>query len=292
MHCQHLRTLVPSLLLALLVGATTAQERKCYGVNGELQSADIQPCNADLPAGSHVACCNLAKSPPDICVGGGLCYSQDGGTIADLLVAYGCTDPTGKDVACQSYCENTGALTYNLHTCEDANWCCSPDGDKCCSLKHIRLNPRDVLPLVQAVTQTVAGGSTKTGTAAVVTETQTKTVKLDAAGQTTAVSGATAEVCPKDNSTVVGASVGAVLGAGLVASLIALGMVLRRQRETVAGVRGDGKGAFYPAGTVPTEMDSRPESQLHTSGSTGAPKLIYYTNKAIAFADYANIRFN
>ncbi|OBT62447.1 hypothetical protein VE03_08624 [Pseudogymnoascus sp. 23342-1-I1] len=258
MHCRHLRTLVPSLLLALLAGSATAQEQKCYGVNGVLQSAEIQPCNADLPTGSHVACCNLAKSPPDICVGGGLCYSQDGNTVADLLVAYGCTDPTGKDVACQTYCANTGAITYNLHTCEDANWCCSPDGDKCCSLTHIKLNPRDVLPLVQAVTQTIAGAITKTGTAAVVTQTETKTVKLDAAGQTTAVSGpTTAEECPKDNSTVVGASVGAVLGAGLLASLIALGMVLRRQRKTGAFVGADGKGAFYPAGIVPAEMDSR-----------------------------------
>ena len=149
---------------------------------------------------------------------------------------------------------DTGALTYNLHTCEDANWCCSPDGDKCCSLTHIKLNPRDVLPLVKAVTQTVAGATTKTGSGSVMTETETKTIKLDAAGQTTAVSGATvAEVCPKDNSTVVGA----VLGAGLVASLIALGMVLRRQRNVMGGVGSDGKGAFHPAGTVPAEMDSR-----------------------------------
>lgn len=153
---------------------------------------------------------------------------------------------------------DTGALTYNLHTCEDANWCCSPDGDKCCSLTHIKLNPRDVLPLVKAVTQTVAGATTKTGSGSVVTETETKTIKLDATRQTTAVSGATAaEVCPKDNSTVVGASVGAVLGAGLVASLIALRMVLRRQRNGMGGVGSDGKGAFHPAGTVPAEMDSR-----------------------------------
>lgn len=106
MHCRHLRTLIPRLLLALLAGSATAQEQKCYGVNGSLQSSDIKPCQADLPAGSHVACCNLTKDPPDICIGGGLCYSQDGNTIAQLLVAYGCTDPTGKDVACQTYCKS------------------------------------------------------------------------------------------------------------------------------------------------------------------------------------------
>lgn len=79
-------------------------------MNGELHGPEIQPCNADLPAGSHVACCNLTKSPPDICVGGGLCYSQDGQTIAQLLVAQGCTDPTGKDVACQRYCESESSF--------------------------------------------------------------------------------------------------------------------------------------------------------------------------------------
>ena len=114
MHCQHLSALVPGLLLALLAGsasaAATTDDRKCYGVNGVLHSSDIQPCNADLPAGSHVACCNLTKSPPDICVGGGLCLSQEGNTIADLLWAQGCTDPTGKDVACQSYCESESSF--------------------------------------------------------------------------------------------------------------------------------------------------------------------------------------
>ncbi|OBT50839.1 hypothetical protein VE04_08873, partial [Pseudogymnoascus sp. 24MN13] len=223
MHCRHLPSLIPRLLLALLASAptTTAQDQKCYGVNGSLQSSDIKPCQADLPAGSHVACCNLTKDPPDICIGGGLCYSQDGNTIAQLLVAYGCTDPTGKDVACQTYCKNTGALTYNLHSCEDANWCCSPDGDKCCSLPHITLNPRDVLPIAKAITRTVLGGGTTTtltGSAVVVTETETKTVKLDAAGQTTAVSetksGTTAEKCPKDKTVGVGVVGGSGAGRG------------------------------------------------------------------------------
>lgn len=157
---------------------------------------------------------------------------------------------------------DTGAITYNLHTCEDASWCCSPDGNKCCSLPHIALNPRDVIPFAKPITVTVAGGTTMTasntgsGTAAVVTETTTTTKVVGAAGETADVCSA-AGACPKDNSTVVGASVGAVLGAGLVASLIALGFVLRRQRKTVALVGADGKGAFHPAGTVPVEMDSR-----------------------------------
>lgn len=87
---------------------------------------------------------------------------------------------------------------------------------------------------------------------------ETKTVKVNAAGQTTAVTGATAEECPEDKSTVVGASVGAVLGAGLIASLIALGLVLKRQRGMAMGVGPDGKRAvYYPAGMDPAEMDSR-----------------------------------
>ncbi|KFX96205.1 hypothetical protein V490_03469 [Pseudogymnoascus sp. VKM F-3557] len=288
MHCQHLASLIPSLLVALLVGSATAAEQKCYGVNGVLAKSDIQPCNKDAPEGTFVACCNLGKSPPDICIKEGLCYTQDGLDIASIFMARGCTDPTGKDPACPQICPDVGALQYNLHACEDANWCCSGSGGKCCADKHIKFNPRTVLPPFGApVTVTVSAGTSGTGSTKVVTETETKTVGVDDAGKTAVVCSSadakptaevcssadakptadgatadgkvTAEECPKDNTTVVGASVGAVLGAGLIASLIALGVVLRKQKRTggFMGVGPDGKGVFYPAGTVPAEMDSR-----------------------------------
>lgn len=120
MHCQHLRTLVPRLLLALLAtssvisaaaaGATDSQQ--CYGVNGELRPSNIQPCISDRTAGAHVACCDLGKARPDICAGGGMCYSQEGNVIADLLTAQGCTDPTGKDPACPTYCKSESLPTH------------------------------------------------------------------------------------------------------------------------------------------------------------------------------------
>lgn len=88
------------------------------------------------------------------------------------------------------------------------------------------------------------------------TKTAIKTIKVNAAGQTTAVTGVTVEECPEDKSTVVGASVGAVLGAGLIASLIALGLVLKRQKAMGVGLDGKPAG-YYPAGINPAEMDSR-----------------------------------
>ncbi|KFY30239.1 hypothetical protein V493_02048 [Pseudogymnoascus sp. VKM F-4281 (FW-2241)] len=124
------------------------------------------------------------------------------------------------------------------------------------------MDPRDVLPIVKPMTLTVTSKVTGMGGAAAVAETETKmetkTVKVNAAGQTTAVTGVTAEECLEDKSTVVGASVGAVLGAGLIASLIALGLVLKRQKGLAMGVGPDGRrAAYYPAGMDIAEMDSR-----------------------------------
>ncbi|KFY20049.1 hypothetical protein V493_07756, partial [Pseudogymnoascus sp. VKM F-4281 (FW-2241)] len=197
---MHIQTgLLHPLLLALLATSAAAQgEQKCYGINGQPHSSDIQPCAADLPAGSHVACCNTTKSPPDICVGGGLCYNQGGKHVMDMLVAYGCTDPTGEDPACQKSCDNKGSLKYYLHACQDANWCCSDDRSPCCSLTRFKLNPLEIIPVVKPVTHTTGGDSTPTGTAAVVTT----TAQVDAAGQTVGVCGADAGAageCPKDN---------------------------------------------------------------------------------------------
>ncbi|KFY40288.1 hypothetical protein V494_03581 [Pseudogymnoascus sp. VKM F-4513 (FW-928)] len=79
MHCQNLRTLVSSLLLALLAtsshistaaaadAAADTNPQQCYGINGDLRPATIQPCNKDRAAGTHVACCDLGKTRPDIC---------------------------------------------------------------------------------------------------------------------------------------------------------------------------------------------------------------------------------
>lgn len=159
------------------------------------------------------------------------------------------------------------ATFYELHVCADGSWCCSPNASQKCCLADgngdVILNLRDILPIAKAVTVTVAGvksGSTATisftTSVAAVTKIATETV-TDAGRETLGVSTdavANANACPKDRSTIVVASVGAVLGACLIASLIALGVVLQRQK---GHRRAEARGMFYLPSTPPVEMDSR-----------------------------------
>jgi hypothetical protein len=81
----------------------------CYMLNGNLATSEFQPCNSNLPSGSNSACCNLGKSPPDICLGGGLCQRMDSTEANFAIYAVGCTDRTGKDAACPQYCPSAFA---------------------------------------------------------------------------------------------------------------------------------------------------------------------------------------
>lgn len=80
-----------------------AQSQECYWSNGMLANSDFKPCNQDRPVGSHSACCNLGKSPADVCLGGGLCEDEETNDVA-LIYAVGCTDASGEDPNCQQYC--------------------------------------------------------------------------------------------------------------------------------------------------------------------------------------------
>jgi hypothetical protein len=79
----------------------------CYLQNGNLANGDFQPCTNTQPSGSNRACCNLGKTPPDICLGGGLCQRMDATDGNFVIYAVGCTDPTGKDPVCPQYCPST-----------------------------------------------------------------------------------------------------------------------------------------------------------------------------------------
>ena len=64
----------------------------------------FQAPNADRPAGSQSACCNLGENPADICLGGGLCEDEETNNGNAMIFAVGCTDPSGEDPNCQQYC--------------------------------------------------------------------------------------------------------------------------------------------------------------------------------------------
>jgi len=82
----------------------------CYMLNGDLATSDFQPCTGNLPSGSNSACCNMGKSPPDICLGGGLCQRMDSRDGNFVIYAVGCTDRSGKDPVCPRYCPSAFLL--------------------------------------------------------------------------------------------------------------------------------------------------------------------------------------
>lgn len=88
----------------------------CYWLNGNLATSDFQPCNSNIPLGSNSACCNLGKSSPDICLGGGLCQRTDTTEANFAIYAVGCTDPTGKDAVCPQYCPSAFISSSCLYT--------------------------------------------------------------------------------------------------------------------------------------------------------------------------------
>lgn len=92
---------------ATLVAVTTSQ--KCYGLDGTQLDDTFAPCN---PTAKFSGCCATQKSSdPDICLSNGLCMS----TRADLVGMIwqnGCTDATGKDIACPKLCPSSMLQHY------------------------------------------------------------------------------------------------------------------------------------------------------------------------------------
>src|SRR5947207_16004979 len=95
----------PIFIVFLYLFLTTSASPSCYWSDGTLApSTYLQPCNSNLPVGSHSACCAFGRTPPDVCFSSGLCLTGSSYTSNGLIFANGCTDPTGKDSSCQQYC--------------------------------------------------------------------------------------------------------------------------------------------------------------------------------------------
>jgi hypothetical protein len=180
----------------------------------------------------HSACCNQGKTPPDFCLAGGFCYSQDGAHSNRRFWALGCTDSTGKDSACQRYCPtNTATGLYALNARSDGTWCCNDlTGDETCCNKANRTNTfrlDTVLSLHPAPSQTTPVGQTSGGgQTPTVTQTSTSTTTIfpntcsDAAG-------ATVSSCPAD--IIPGASIWSAIGGCLLTLVVTLLLLLRRK---------------------------------------------------------------
>jgi hypothetical protein len=85
-------------LIALAVG------QQCYDLGGNALDNSFAPCN---PGAKHSGCCATKRSSgADICLDSGLCMATRG-EFAGMIWQNGCTDRTGKDIACPKMCPSS-----------------------------------------------------------------------------------------------------------------------------------------------------------------------------------------
>lgn len=101
---------MPSLATSLSLFAAIfniAAGQQCFGVDGTKLDETFAPCNASA---KHSGCCATKRSTgADICLDSGLCMSTRG-EFSGMIWQNGCTDPTGKDVACPKMCPGMQSL--------------------------------------------------------------------------------------------------------------------------------------------------------------------------------------
>ncbi|KAH8803414.1 hypothetical protein F5884DRAFT_756696 [Xylogone sp. PMI_703] len=188
----------------------------CYYLNGDVGTSQIKPCTNHLPSGSHSACCNLGKSPPDICLGGGLCQRMDSTEGDFVIYAVGCTDPTGKDSACPQYCPSEFQI-YSLNPCWDgtiSSWCCNDQ--QTTSLCCVNNRGSFAFNLTTLGVSNNPSQSTPVGS----------TITTNVCSNTGAVTGDMAS-CPSKNGTIIGSAIGAFFAGTLIAGLLGAYFTLR-----------------------------------------------------------------
>jgi hypothetical protein len=86
-------------VFATFVALSISQQ--CFGLDGSQLDDTFAPCN---PKAKHSGCCATNKAPgADLCLNNGLCMSTTG-EITGMIWQAGCTDETGKDIACPRVC--------------------------------------------------------------------------------------------------------------------------------------------------------------------------------------------
>ncbi|KAK3986600.1 hypothetical protein QBC44DRAFT_352276 [Cladorrhinum sp. PSN332] len=120
-----------SLVLPSLETGQPTFPTQCYGINGQKISAT--QCNATATGNgtSHSSCCDESKQ--EACLSSGLCFATQRGDN-NTFWSQGCTDPTGMDPGCPSYCGRTSQFismpiqsSYTMLFCGGGAWCCCYD---------------------------------------------------------------------------------------------------------------------------------------------------------------------
>jgi hypothetical protein len=257
----------------------------CYMLNGDLATSEFQPCNSNLPSGSNSACCNLGKSPPDICLGGGLCQRMDTIEANFAIYAVGCTDRTGKDAACPQYCPSVFAFSsclymqkeswadfempkldqaifYSLNPCWNgtvSSWCCNDQEVNSCCVNNSGSFAFNLTALGASNGQSHAN---PTGPTATVTSCPAAN---SANGNTTS--------CLVGKSTVIGSSVGAFLAGTLIAGLLGLYLASRQLRKQRQKAVPNTAAYANPTSEWRTELEAIPSDALRPGQiGAGTPK--------------------
>ncbi|KAK4204755.1 hypothetical protein QBC40DRAFT_163950 [Triangularia verruculosa] len=132
------------LLAALFSFRPLVEAAQCYGINGQKTSGTQCNSKASGIGSSHSSCCD--ESRQEACLSSGLCFATQRGDNHTFW-SQGCTDPTGMDPACPSYCGRSSQYismpiqpSYTMLHCGSGAWCCCYDNlgmvcDKteCCS---------------------------------------------------------------------------------------------------------------------------------------------------------------
>ncbi|KAK0707130.1 hypothetical protein B0T26DRAFT_680693 [Lasiosphaeria miniovina] len=165
---------LPSYLVSLTLSVLVLRESsvfvaaaaQCYSVNGQKSSG--VSCNAAATgsggAGSHSACCDDSRQ--EACLSSGLCLATQR-TDNQTFWAEGCTDPTGLDTACPSFCGMSSQFismpvqpSYTMLFCGSGQWCCCFDNlgavcnqTECCS-RNFTLGTRGLGTVVRQLDNT------------------------------------------------------------------------------------------------------------------------------------------
>ncbi|KAK0741811.1 hypothetical protein B0T21DRAFT_360160 [Apiosordaria backusii] len=124
-------SLVSRLLIPILSFGPLVDAAQCYGINGQKTSGT--PCNSEASGtgSSHSSCCD--ESRQEACLSSGLCFATQRGDNHTFW-SQGCTDPTGMDPACPSYCGRSSQhismpiqSSYTMLHCGSGAWCCCYD---------------------------------------------------------------------------------------------------------------------------------------------------------------------
>ncbi|KAK4189812.1 hypothetical protein QBC35DRAFT_472277 [Podospora australis] len=119
------------LLLVVSLKVTRVEGAQCYGINGQKSSGTQCNSSATGLGSSHSSCCDETRQ--EACLSSGLCFATQRGDNHTFW-SQGCTDPTGMDPACPSYCGRSSQFismpiqaSYTMQFCGNGAWCCCFD---------------------------------------------------------------------------------------------------------------------------------------------------------------------